>query len=312
MPRKAVDTTKLLTFIDTYNGLVPQDLIHKKFWPGKTKRAMTMALAKLKKQRLVNTTTVNDYQKYNIPEPVVWIGIMGIHHLCEMWGMHIKPPASDSEAAIKSFKKRLRRQGVGWKRTPLRNVPHDLMGLKFRLKFKADIKAIHELKIQSWHTENDMNIKARNFEVDYGKAGTKSTRMNPDDVGIITNTAKLIDGEPLIKRILLEYDTGSLRPKFWTKSKAIPGEQYIQSQHYKDVFGYNSGIWHVVTATQAVLEDRMYLVKTHTQKPAKYWRFTTIDKALKTSTNIATSPIWQRWVYENGSYKKETTTMFRV
>ena len=273
---------------------------------------MKKALAKLKKKRLVNTPTTTDYQNHNIPEPMVWLGSMGIHHLCDTWGITIKPPETDNLTALKAFKKRLRKHGVGWKTTPLRNVTHDLIGLNFRLKLEADIEATYELKIQSWFTENDMNIKARNFEVDYGEEGTKDTRMNPDDVGIISSTAKLINNEPLIKRLLLEYDTGSLRPKFWINSKAIPGEQYIQSQHYKDVFGYNSGTWLVVADSQAVLEDRMYLIKTHTKKPDKGWYFTTLDDALKSKINIATSPIWQRWMYEAGSYKKITTSLFRI
>lgn len=310
MPPKPLNVIKLLLTIHKYNGVVPKTLLKEMFWKGKTTRAMDIALKKLVNQNLIKTDGEEERRKYYIPEPVVWLASEGMAKLCaEAFQVKVTPPVSDKPATLASYRKRLNKYHIGWRTTPLSNLNHDLSGLKCRLKIEQEIEDLQGISILDWYTENKMRTLARFIDVDYPD-GIKQKKVYPDDVAIFENTNDLINGQPTIQRSLFEYDMGS---RFsWENVKARPGEAYIQSDNYKDIFGYNSGTFRIITTTEQRLKLLMEKTKNSTSRVSKYWSFTTFDEALNPQNNILTSPIWRRYRFERNTPIIEYTAMFHV
>lgn len=286
----------ILQAIYDNDGVLAKRHLKAMFWPGKSWRAMERRLAKLYHARYLAWPSREQHRTHPIPEPICWLGWRGALFLAGRYGVDVQQPRSENENQMRSFRKRLRDNGVRWVREPRWSlVRHDLAVVDFRLAMEWSVGQVPSLVLENWLPESvfrsDVDQVSYTIRLRNGRVVRMERGVCPDAYFEVVEEALRMVGKPHRARFLLEIDMGTHDNPSFGREKAVPGVAYVKSPVYKARFGNNSGKWLVVTAGgMRRMGNMIGQTNERVGRDAHMFFFTMLDQI--GAGNLLTSPIW--------------------
>ena len=288
---------QILNFIQANDGLVALAQLHRKFWSGKTLRAVQKRVQKLCAEDYLARPSRRQYRTRPVPTAVVWLGWRGILTIAEQRGVPVEPPGNpDAEHQLKKLAKDLRKRGIRWHWRPRwGKLEHDLRVVDFRMAVEEAAAALGWLTLEEWVTESTFraNMDTVTYEI-LGKGGrTKKGKRGviPDAYFAIADHQQRARGGPYLARFLLELDMANHSNPTFARDKVAPYSAYINSPQYRDRFGANAGRWLVVTTGEERMRHLMGRTDSVAGRAANLFRFTLLADV--EDANVLTDPIWR-------------------
>jgi hypothetical protein len=276
-------------------GILTVRHIFQLFWPGKTLRAVQRRLAILIKNEYLGRPTRKDYKTRPIPEPVCFLGWRGILVVASLMGVDVKQPKVITETNLRKLYKTLRDKGIRWVREPRWSLlRHDVAVSDFRYALEHSLQNMPAYRLENWLS--DYIFRTDTDEVSYrvvnrdGSIVPKKKGVIPDAYFEIVDQNRLVQGENIRARFLLEMDMATHDRNRFCSDKAIPGVAYIKSAAYRQRFGSNNGFWLVVCVSGRRMKFLRKQVVERTAEESDKFFFTSLDQVL--CEDILTTPIW--------------------
>ena len=278
------------------DGLLAQRHVKFLHFPDVSLRAMQKRISKLYRQDYINRATNDDWKSKPIPEQIYWLGWKGILWLSQQASVEVEMPKNSGENQMRKLHRKLKDQGIRWLREPRwSKLRHDLAVIDFHLALKKSAADLPTISIDHWMRESEFRSNLDNVDFKYRNKDGKAVRgrrgVCPDLFFMILDEGRIIKGDPLRLRVLLEVDMGThpVSSRFGLQ-KAIPYASYIKSPAYKSRFGVNTGVWLVVTTGERRMANLMKQTGERVGEDARYFFFSFLDR-LK-NANLLTAPVW--------------------
>ena len=297
----------------------PEIAVQYKPWVGQEPHALPRGLEKrlaaMKAGHYIEWPSREQRKTRPIPESVIWIGPRGAIWLAAQRGIHIEEPKSFNEYQLRKLKRDFKKQGFRWMRQPRFNeLSHDLLMTDLRLKLERDlvestwIAETGELVQQFVITEQvlDGDFRSDPDETTYDLVDAKGKKLQkggqqlvtkklviPDWYSLILDTWRQTKGDKRCRiRGLWELDNKTHTNRNFKLEKVVPGVAYIKSPAYKARFGYNNGVWFVVTSGGEERMQHLMMQAIEAIGNTNFFRFSTTELCF--SRNMAFDPIWWR------------------
>lgn len=250
---------RIMEAIHTYDGVLSFSQIKQMFFTGRSQAELRLRL--LYQNGYLNRPDKN--QRRRLPEMIYWLDKIG----------------AETVASINSTSL----SEIGWRKDPRWfQVDHDLAVNDFRINLESACKSSPDVRLINWIPESEFWSFPDRVEYKYGDH-TLRRFVRPDGYFMLTTQGQRI-------RYLLEIDRSTEdNPRFY-REKILPGLAYIDSEVYKNRFGYNAGRWIVVTTGERRMSNM--LLQARKAKARGLFYFTTFEK-INTQT-ILHAPIWRR------------------
>jgi hypothetical protein len=299
---------ELLLAIQAYDGVLAQRHIWRKFFKGKSKRAMQKRMSKLVTAGYVDRTTVQPHYRDAENLVVYWLNWRGILYVAQQSGVEVEEPDNDNENQMRGLAARLSKQGIRWVRKPPWGwkLQHDLKASDFRIAVEEAVSARESLVLTTWLGESifrrqpdtiSYTLKGADDRLRSGKQG-----VIPDGYFAILDIERKARGVSSVARFLLELDMATHANGVFGDKKVAPYFAYIDTPAYKERFGQNNGQWLIVTTGQRRLENLMRQAKLVVGDSARQrFFFTTFPRCFREApdgqlevNDVLAMPIWQR------------------
>lgn len=288
---------EMLWGIYNSDGVLARRHLKRMFWQNASLRAMLRRLSLLVEHDYLARPSRCQWKTKPIPEAIYWLDYRGAIWIAEQMGLEIEPPKNSGENQMRKLQRTLREQGAPWMREPRwGKIHHDLTVVDFRLSLERSVGELPNISIEQWVRESEFrsNMDTIEFRIKDkdGKVVRAKRGVCPDFFFVISDEGRKKSGKTHRLPILLEIDMGThpVSSRF-KRQKAAPYAAYIKSPAYKERFGFETGVWLMVTTGRRRLRNLIKQTEGTVGPDSAYFFFTLFSEL---GGNILTAPIWHQ------------------
>ena len=269
---------EILQSIYEHEGVMAKRHLKSLFWSGCSWRAMEKRLAKLHHTGYIDWPDREQYRTKPIPEPICWLGWMGILWIAGSSNIVVEPMKTINESRLRNLQNILRKQGIRWVREPRWNLlAHDLKVIDFLLNIREAILELPDLSLERWMMDSAFRSNTDVVKYKWERKQFKKG-VCPDGYLEIVDESRKMKGLPYKARFLLELDMATHDNNSFGRDKVLPGVAYIKSRAYQARFETNSGHWLVITTGERRMDHLIKMAEKLAGNEADLFYFTTHDR----------------------------------